>query len=155
VSWPGYHYGIGKLQTIDVTGDPSVRWEGRPYPEADGDSGDQREYGQAIAFVPDANSDGVPEVLVTGPWTSMDSSIDLLSGSTGSLMKRWVPPNTDGLPSATGHSLSLSSDSRQALVGGTAFQAYPEDLSEEGQAHLLDVVQMERLQTWKLSPRKH
>ncbi len=154
VSWPGYDNGIGRLQLLDVSATPRALWRGRPYPVLNGDTSDQRDYGQALAFVSDADEDGLPELLVTGPWNSLDSSIDILSGGTGSLMRRWKPPSPDGLASSTGHSLSLSSDSRRVLVGGAAFQAYPEDLTEEGQAHLLDVARMEKLQTWKLSPRE-
>lgn len=52
---------------------------------------------------------------------------------------------------STGH--SLSNDYRRALVGGTRERSYPENLAKEGQAHLLDVVRMQKLQTWKLSLR--
>ena len=151
VSWPGYRHAVGKLQVIDVSAEPKVLWEGRPDREIWGNNNlDVREFGQALAFVPDADEDGDPDLLVTGPWSFPGSRIDLLSGGTGRMLKNWSPkPGTD-----TGHSLSLSGDSRRVLVGGTKHQAYPENLANEGQAHLLDVVRMEKLQTWKLPCRE-
>jgi hypothetical protein len=150
VSWPGYHSLVGTVQVIDVTGEPKVLWEGRPFAEVHGDSLVQYEYGHAIAFVPDTNRDGVPEILVTGPWECVDPRVDLLSGRTGTVVRSWTP----GLFHCTGHSLSLSVDSRWALVGGADQQCEPENLAEEGQAHLLDVVRMKALQTWRFRPRE-
>jgi hypothetical protein len=123
VSWPGYRNAVGKLQVLDVGSKPRRLWEGRPGPEVDGDSLDQNEYGQALAFVPDADGDGVPEVLVTGPWNFV-TRVDLLSGRTGSPLERWSP----GGFLSTGHSLSLSADGTRALVGGAAQRGYPENL---------------------------
>ena len=151
VSWPGYCHGVGKLQVIDVSAEPKMLWEGRPYPEDDGNSLDVREFGQALAFVPDADEDGVPELLVTAPGSLQCSRVDLLSGRTGQSLKSWSPP---GVFTGTGHSLSLSGDSRHALVGGTRWRGFPENLADEGQAHLLDVTRMEKLQTWKLPCRE-
>ncbi len=145
VSWPDYRAGVGKLQVIDVSGEPHALWEGRPDPEVvDGNSLDQCEYGQALAFVPDADGDGAPDVLVTGPWNFI-TRVDLLSGRTGEALLRWTP----GPFVSTGHSLSLSADYTRALVGGTDQRSYPENLAHEGQAHLLDIRTFEKLRTWK------
>ena len=148
ISWPQYRYSIGKLQVIDVSAEPKKLWEGRPDPERNGDTSDHRQYGKALAFVPDADEDGVPDVLVTGPGC-FETFVDLLSGRTGEVLKRWSPGGFAG----TGHSLSLSRDSSRVLVGGTMEQNDPENLAHEGQAHWLDVIRMEPLQTWKLPLR--
>ncbi len=91
----------------------------------------------------------MPDLLVTGPWT-LAPGVDLLSGATGEALTRWYSPAC----ASTGHSLSLSGDSRRALVGGTRERGYPENLANEGQAHLLDVTRMEKLQTWTLPCRE-
>jgi hypothetical protein len=149
VSWPSYDHWLGKLEMIDVSAEPRILWEGKPNPEAQDDTV-ASEYGQAIAFVPDVNEDGVPDILVTGPSGSCDTKIDLLSGQTGSIVKSWSPGNC----MSTGHSLSLSGDSRRFLVGGTRWRGYPEAPTEEGRAYLIDVLRMEKLQSWKMSPRE-
>ncbi len=150
VGWPGYRAGVGKLQVIDVSDQPRVLWEGRPDREVGhGGSLDQRDYSQALAFVPDADGDCVPEVLVTGPWCALPR-VDLISGKAGTLLSSWTPP---GGFTSTGHSLSLSADRTHALVGGAEQRAYPENLAHEGQAHLLDVRRMKTIRTWKRSSR--
>ncbi len=51
-----------------------------------------------------------------------------------------------------GHWLDLSSDGKLLLAGGTAFRAYPEDLSYAGVATVLDAVKLDRQATRRLAP---
>ncbi len=146
LSNPGYRNGVGRLALVRVEAEIATVFEGRPDPEVQNTSYDQCEYGHGVAFVRDADGDDVPEVLVSGPWRF--SRIDLLSGATGARLARWTP--SDAFDSA-GHSLSLSSNGHQVLAGGTVHQGYPEQLTEDGRAFLLEIPSLEQVSSWGMS----
>lgn len=146
LGWPGYDRGVGKLAVFQLADNKATElWEGRPDPEADSYRSDQCDYGQAIAFVPDADGDSVPELLACGPWT-LFTRVDLLSGRTGKPIERWNPSEA----ASAGHWLSVSADGARVLVGGAEERGYPENLRFTGHAYLFELPQMKRLATWVL-----
>jgi hypothetical protein len=97
------------------------------------------DWGHDLCFVPDADDDDVPDLVVPGPWDLGGTSrIDLVSTSTGTGIACWSP----GM--AVGFTAELTPDGKSIVVGGTTQQHYPETFSGLGVVHVLDARTLER-----------
>ncbi|RKY15962.1 MAG: hypothetical protein DRQ55_18890 [Planctomycetota bacterium] len=132
---PNYRSGTGRIAVAEVLDDEvKILWDGRPDAEMIGDMWDQRDYGQCVAFVPDADGDGVPDLIVSGPWSWVDTCVDLLSVAGG----RRLFQDTAMRVHATGHSLDISADGERVLLGGADWRDYPENLTHTGIGRVLN-----------------
>jgi hypothetical protein len=144
---------VGRVVVARVAGgELRVEHGGRMDPETSGDMLDQRDWGQAVGFVPDADGDGVPDLVVTGPWTmAPDGNVDLVSTArwqritkAGQVPLSWI---------VLGHWLDVSSDGTTVLVGGTAERGMPENLMYAGVLHVLDARTLKKVTSVRLPPQ--
>jgi hypothetical protein len=105
------------------------------------------DWGHDLIFVPDADGDDFPDLVVPGPWAvGATSWIDLVSTATGAGITRW-DPGLDG--PAVGFTADLSRDGKRIVVGGTTRQYYPEMFLGRGVVTVLDARTLKPL-SWKL-----
>lgn len=146
---PSYESGVGRVLVAEADeGGPRLLHAGRIHPELRGNISDSRDWGQCVRFVPDADADDVPDLVVAGPWTTDDVQVDLVS------VGRWARLASHGAPffESCGHWVDLSPDGRSVLVGGTRQQGYPEHLAYDGMLMVLDARTLERKSIVRLAP---